>query len=98
MGDFAFACMCEWRSLADPQALVLAGKYGNRVGVLKRLAHLTVRELREELHARGFWDTDKVRKELDPVLIHTLKGAQRVPSLLTTNPKQALEDLNLITL
>ncbi len=95
MGDFACACQCEWCSLAELQALVLAGKYGSRVGTLKAFAGLKVGELREELHARGIWDTDKPKKELEGVLTQTLRGAQRVPSLLITNPKQSLEDLNL---
>ncbi len=95
MDDFAYACQCKWRSLADLQALVLAGKYGARVGTLKAFAGLKVAELREELHARGIWDTDKPRKELEEVLAETLKGAQRVPSLLVTNPCQSLEELNL---
>lgn len=95
MGDFAYACRCRWRSLADLQALVLAGKHGNKVGVLKPFARLSIAELREELHARGFWETDRRRKELDAVLIDILKSAQRVPSLLTTDPKQDLGDLNL---
>lgn len=57
MGDFAYACRCRWRSLADLQALVLAGKHGNQVGVLKPFASLSITE---ELHARGFWDTPTI--------------------------------------
>ncbi len=95
MDDFAYACQCEWRSLADLQALVLAGKHGNKVGILKPLSDLKVGELREELQARGIWDTDRPKKELEQVLAETLKGAQRVPSLLTTSPRQTLGELNL---
>ena len=37
-----------------------------------------MKELREELHARGIFDTDKVKKELQEQLSEVLKGAQRV--------------------
>ena len=62
MDDFAFSCRCEWRSLANLQAVVLAGKHGKKAGVLNAFHNLKVAELREELHARGIWDTDKPKK------------------------------------
>jgi len=52
MQDLAHALQCHWRSLADLQSLVLAGKYGNSPGTLKPLDSLKVNELREELEAR----------------------------------------------
>ena len=54
-----------------------------------------MKELREELHTRGTYDTDKPKKELQEQLSEVLKGAQRVPTLLLQNPQQALSDLNL---
>ena len=54
-----------------------------------------MKELREELHARGIFDTDKVKKELQEQLNEVLKGAQRVPTLLLQNPQQALSEINL---
>ena len=45
--------------------------------------------------ARGMYDTDVVKKELEQQLHDVLKGAQRVPTLLLLNPQQALSDLNL---
>lgn len=95
MDDFAHASQCEWCSLAKLQALVLAGKHGNKAGVLKAFEGLRVSEIREELMARGNWEVDKNKKELDVVLSSILRGAQRVPSLLITDPHQSLDDLNL---
>ena len=51
---------------------------------------LKVKELREELHARGIFDMDKVKKELQEQLSEVLKGTQRVPTLLLLSPQQAL--------
>ena len=64
MDDFAFSCCCEWQSLANLQAVVLAGKHGKNAGVLNAFHNLKVAELQEELHARVIWDADKLKKEL----------------------------------
>jgi len=45
MDDFARAGQCKWRSLADLQSLVLAGKHGSKVGTLKAFSGLKVAEL-----------------------------------------------------
>lgn len=90
MGDFASAYHCKCRSLAELQALVLAGKFGSSVGILKPFVGLKVGEVREELHVRGILDTGKPKKELDEVLATTLKVAQHVRTLLITNPNRAL--------
>jgi len=95
MDDFARAGQCKWRSLADLQSLVLAGKHGSKVGTLKAFSGLKVAELREELHSRGVWDTDVPKQHLERLLNEILMGAQRVPSLLISDPKQALGDLNI---
>ncbi len=62
------------RYTADLQALVVAGKHGNKVGTLKAFSGLRVAEVREELHTRGIWDTDKPNKQLEAMLAQTLKG------------------------
>jgi len=95
MGDLAHAFRCEWRSLADLQQLVLKGRFGSKPNVLKPFENLKVLELQQELQARGIWDCDRGRKELQDTLADVLKGAQRVPSLLVTDPKQPLKDLHL---
>ena len=53
MQDLGHALQCQRRTLAELQALVLAGKYGNTPGILKPLDGLLVNDLRAELRARG---------------------------------------------
>ena len=54
--------------------------------------------MQEELKARGIWDTDRPKKELEAVLAQSLKGAQSlkraqwVPSLLITDPEYTILD------
>ena len=48
--------------------------------------------MQEELKAQGIWDTDRPKKELEAVLAQSLKGAQRVPSLLITDPEYTILD------
>ena len=95
MNDFAFACRCDWWSLANLQALLLAGKHGKKPVVLNAFHDLKAAELREELRARGIWDADKPKKELQSLLAQCLNGVQRVPSLLITDPDQPLVSVNL---
>lgn len=40
-------------------------------------------------------DVSGDKKELESILISILKGAQRVPTLLITNPTQSISELNL---
>jgi len=68
MGDLAHAFRCEWRSLADLQQLVLRGRFGSKPNVLKPFENLKVLELQQELQARGIWDCDGGRKELQDTL------------------------------
>lgn len=63
--------------------------------MLKPFDKLLVNQVREELHAQGIYDTDKVRKCLDKELNDILKGAQRVRTLLLENPLQSLKGFNL---
>jgi len=46
----------------------------------------------QELKARGIWDPDRPKKELEAVLAQSLKGAQRVLSLLITDPEYTILD------
>ena len=59
--------------------------------VLKPFENLKVLELQQEVQARGIWDCDKGRKELQDTLADVLNGAQRVPSLLVTDPEPPLK-------
>ena len=95
MQDLAYSFQCKPRSLEDLQSLVLAGKFGNQPGQLKPLDNLLVEQLQEELTTRGFDTTGKLKPILQNELTIELKGAQRVSTLLTLNPTQALRSLNL---
>lgn len=79
----------------NTQQITIAGKYGKQPGELKPFNHLRVQQIREEFHARGRFDTDKHKDNLEAVLKGTLKGVQRVPSLFLLNPSGRLSDLNL---
>ena len=93
MQDQAHALHKPWRSINTLQTLITNG---NQDGVLKPLDSLKVSELREELTTRGIKGVkDMLKPELQKKLDTILEGAQRVPSLLTLNPKQRLEDINL---
>ena len=98
MDDLAHVFQCPWRTLEELQNLVLLGHYGKKAGVLKPFDKLKKAELLEELRKRGGLDVelDKMDKaELASTLTGVLKGAQRVPTILITNPSQNLADLNL---
>jgi len=95
MQDIAHALNCKWRSLKDLQTLVLGGTYSNQTCTLKPLDNLKIGELQKELQARGYDTTDKLKPELQETLCSLLKGAQRVPTILTLNPTQSLHRLNL---
>ena len=95
MQNLGYALQCKRRTLADLQKLVLAGSFGNAPGRLKPLDGLLVNDLRTELRTRGMPTSGKLKDELQADPTATLKGAQRVPTLLTQNPSQSLTDLNL---
>lgn len=44
---------------------------------------------------RNIYHTSKTKKEVEAVLTDTLKGVQRVPSILITNPTKSPSDLHL---
>ncbi len=93
--DQAHALQCHWRSLQELQELAVGGVYGSKPGATKPFEKLLVAELREELKARGVFDIDRLKPELQQELTEILRGIQRVPALLLENPKQQLGSLNL---
>ena len=95
MMDLAHAFHHSWRSLADIQAVILAGNLGNKPGSLKPLDNLKVFDLRKELQAKGVETEGLLKPQLISTLTDILQGAQRVPTLLTLNPTQSLSTLNL---
>lgn len=53
-----------------------------------------MKQLPEELNARGFYNTDRNKDDLEGVLKEMLTGVQHVPTLMLLNPTGALSDLN----
>ena len=92
MMDLAHVLHHTWRSLSDIQKIILNGKFENRAGLLKPLDNLKISELRVELQARGLQTASLLKPQS---LNDILQGAQRVPTLLTLNPRQPLTSLNL---
>ena len=95
MMDLAHAFHHSWRSLNDIQSIVLAGRLGNKPGCLKPFDNLKVRELKNELQARGVTTPGMLKPKLLSTLTDILQGIQRVPTLLTLDPIQPLSRLNL---
>lgn len=95
MDDLAHVLRCPLRTLAELQNLILEGKYGKQAGILKPFDKLKKAELQEELRKRGALNVNLDKKELTSTLTAVLKGAQRVPTILISNPSQSLADLNL---
>ncbi len=96
MDDLAHSFTCSWRSLGDLQSLIIQGKYGSKPGLLKPFEKLKKVDLLEELHTRGIPHINNLdKKELTSTMVSILRGAQRVPTLLLTNPTQPLSELNL---
>ena len=96
MDDLAHSFTCSWRSLDDLQNLVIQGTYGKKPGLLKPFEKLKKAQLKEELCLRGIPNIESSdKKELTSLLVCILRGAQRVPTLLITNPIQPLSELNL---
>ena len=94
MMDLAHVLHHTWRSLSDIQKIILNGKFGNCAGLLKPLDNLKISELRMELQARGLQTAGLLKPQLTSTLTDILQGAQRVPTLLTLNPRQPLTSLN----
>lgn len=95
MDDLAHSLRFSWLSLGDLQNLVTQGKFGSKPGVLKPFDKLKKAELKEELVKWGVLNITRDKKRLESTLVSILKGAQRVPTLLITDPTQSLSELNL---
>ncbi len=93
--DLPHALQCPPRSLEELQSLVTTGQFGKQPGKLKPFDKLLLSDLKVELTTRGI-DTSNLQKpQMQERLKDELKGAQRVPSLLVTNPTQSLKNVNL---
>ena len=68
---------------------------GKQPQLLTPLQELQVNDLRNELRARGHYELDQHKPELQKDLKHLLKGVNRVPSMLLLNPQQSLQNLHL---
>ncbi len=73
----------------------LGGECGKKPGHIKPFEALKTQEIRKELQTRQWNSTGTTKKALTKDLKDHLKGVQRVPSLLLTNPTEPLENLNL---
>lgn len=71
-GDLSHTLQKPWQSLQDLQSIAIAGKFGKRAGTPKPFENLRVAELKEELHARGDFDTSKLKDDLQKKLDYTL--------------------------
>ena len=92
MMDLAHAFHHSWRPLAG---IALAGRLGNKPECLKPFDNLKVGELKSELQARGVTTQGMLKPKLLSTLTDILQGVQRVPTILTLDPKQPLSRLNL---
>ena len=95
MDDQAHALRCRWRSTADLQSIAIGGVFGKQPRKVKPMCNLPKADLVRELRARKFYDLDQRKDILQKELETTLKGVQRVPSLLLLHPEQPLGHLNL---
>ena len=95
MDDQAHSLRCTLRSFEDLQDLAVSGIFGKQPNVLKPFDQLLVAQLKQELLARKFYETDQPKPQLSQILVDMLKGVQRVPSLLLLNPSQPVSHLNL---
>ena len=95
MDDQAHALRCTLRSFEDLQDIAVAGTFGKQPNVLKPFDQLLVAQLKQELLARKHYDVAYKKPELRAILVETLKGVQRAPSLLLLNPSQPISHLNL---
>ena len=93
--DLAHTLQLPWRGLQDIQQVAILGKWGKQAGKLKPVDKLKVQQIREELHARNYFNTDKNKDELEDTLKQILKEVQHVLTLLLLNPMGARSDLNL---
>ena len=65
------------------------------MGCSKPFDDLDADHLGQELVARGIYDFERTKKERLQLLKETLKGIQRVPTLLLNNPTETLTQVHL---
>ena len=73
----------------------LGGECGKQAGYIKPFESLDTKGLAKELKTRECDVSGTTKKALATSLKNNLKGVQRVPSLLLTNPTESLESLNI---
>ena len=93
--DIAHACTKKWCTVSDIQQIAIKGKFGRQSGVLEPFKFLSLDQVQQELRVRNIYHTSKTKKEAEAVLTDTLRGVQRVPSILITNPTTSLEEFHL---
>ena len=91
---------CKHISLHDKQNLVLGGPLGKKNSLAQKpkpLQGLKKEELQVELEGRGTVKdaTRMLKPDLEKELATELRGVQRVPALLYSNPSVSFESLNL---
>ena len=92
--DIAHACTQKWCTVSDIQQIAIKGKFGRQSGVLEPFKFLSLDQVQQELRVHNIYHTSKTKKEAEAVLTDTLRGVQRVPSILITNPT-SLEEFHL---
>lgn len=95
MDDIAYSLQCNWRSLADLQAVALDGKYGEQAGIVHPFQSLNAKQIQEELRSRNIYHIHTTKRDLQKELATVLKGVQRVPTILLDRPDMTLADINL---
>ena len=95
MHDLTIALQYSGQPLSELQSIALGGKYGTTPNSIKPFATLNANQLQEELRRRNVYHLATTKKDLNDILKGTLKGVQRVPTLLLTNPTGNLSDLNI---
>ena len=95
MHDLTIALQYSGQPLSELQSIALGGKYGATPNSIKPFATLNANQLQDELRRRNVYHLATTKKDLNDILKGTLKGVQRVPTLLLTNPTGNLSDLNI---
>ncbi len=94
--DQAHALLHPWRPLKQLQSLATGGTLGKQAGMLRPFHTLKIKDLKDELQARGVQIMNGVKKhELQMELDEILRGVIRVPALLLANPLECLQSLGL---
>ena len=82
---------CKWMLVN----ITFTGPCGRQAANAKPFEKLTNQQIQQELRAREEYNFGKTKPQLVQSLKSTLRGAQRIPSLLLLNPTQRLSEINL---